>query len=61
MIVSIPKSTQAAAMRLRADMARDYTAAFRLLKADSNSLVRKAGREGWTVKKFLKELDALTE
>lgn len=61
MVVSIPKSTQAAAKRLRSEMAGDYTAAFRLLKADSNSLLRKAGREGWTVKKLLKELDDLTE
>ncbi len=61
MALSIPKSTQAAAKRLRSEMALDFTAAFRVLRDDANSLIRKAGREEWTVKKLLKELDALTD
>jgi hypothetical protein len=57
--IGIPGTTHAKSKELRRELAADISAAFQLMQADVEILMRRAAREEWTIDKMLEEIDGL--
>jgi hypothetical protein len=57
--IGVPGTTQARARELRRELATDMTAAFRVMRADVEAMMRRAAREEWTIDKMLEEIDGI--